>query len=298
MPPAVNYPATKFLLTLEGKPAGFLSSISGGEPFAKISEVLLATGVTNKRVAELGYEPITFDVDLPLEKPVYDWLNTFLDNSQQLTSGFIAILDNSMIERRRLEWDEALITRVTFPAVDAASKDRGQLQCVIQPTRTRRVESSGARVNATPTRSASLVSNFRFALAGLEAPAAQVSRIEPLVVRQPVATVDGRPKAGTLEIPAVKFLVAANSAGPLFAWFDDFVMKGHNAANDERNGSLLFLGPQLKDVLLGVLLKNLGIVRVSELRDVTGGSSIERVRAELYCEQMQLSPATPAAPPG
>jgi hypothetical protein len=106
--------AAKLVLNLQGKPAGFLSSTSGGEPFAMLSESPLPTGVVSKQIAELGYEPITFEVDLPLEKPLYDWLDTFLNRSQQLTGGSISFVDVSLVERRRLEWDDALITEVTF----------------------------------------------------------------------------------------------------------------------------------------------------------------------------------------
>jgi len=289
--------AAKLVLNLQGKPAGFLSSTSGGEPFAMLSESPLPTGVVSKQIAELGYEPITFEVDLPLEKPLYDWLDTFLNRSQQLTGGSISFVDVSLVERRRLEWDDALITEVTFPAAEATSKDPARLKWVIQPTRTRRVQSSGARTIAPKTKVASIVSNFSFVLAGLEAPTKRVSRIEPLVVRQPVASVEGRLKAGTLEIPAVKLVVPMSAAEPLFDWFDDFVVQGHNAPTYERNGLLSLLDAQLKNVLFGISLQNLGVVRVAELREAAGVGSIERVCAELYCEQMQLSPPTALTSP-
>jgi len=299
-----TYSAGKFLLTIDGVDAGFLYSLEGGDAFGDVVEAPLVTGVIDKRIAAVHYEPITFEVTVPLAKPLYDWFSAFLNRSQQRTSGAVVLLDYDMKERSRLEWDDALITELAFPALDASSKEIGRLRCVIQPSRTRRVPGSGSRSDAkAPAQKQSWhVSNFALSLPGLETSAQHVSRIEPLVIRQAATTSLGEREEllepGLLQIPPLVLTVSAGSAEPLFAWFDDFVIQGRNAEKDERSGSLQLRSDNQGVTLLGLSMTNLGIYRVGELRAVSDSQSIRKVRAELYCEQMELTPASaPAAPP-
>ena len=73
--------------------------------------------------------------------------------------------------------------------------------------------------------------------------------------------------------------------------FDDFIVKGNNSPDHERNGSLVFLDASLQDPLIGVAMQRLGILRVSQERAAQGSDAIARVNVELYCEGMELSPA-------
>ena len=294
-----TYSAGKFLLTIDGVDCGSVVSLEGGEAFADVSETPLDTGVVDKQIGALRYEPISFEVTVPLDKPLYDWLAAFLNRSQQPTSGAVTVLDYDMKERSRLEWDEALITEVTFPACDASSKEVGRLSFLIQPARTRRVVGSGktSKPDLSTQKKAWRVWNFELSMPKLETPAQHVSRIEPLVIRQPVTIVDGGLQAGTLQIPPLTLTVSAPHADPLFAWFDDFVVQGRNGEKDERSASLQLISADMKDALLGLSLKNLGVFRVGEFRLVSDSESIQKVRADLYCEQMELTPAIAPAPP-
>ena len=60
----------------------------------------------------------------------------------------------------------------------------------------------------------------------------------------------------------------------------------------EKNGSLTFLAPNIKDVLGRVDFFNLGIYRLAYEEMEAGPDQVRRVSIELYCERMEF--ASPA----
>jgi hypothetical protein len=80
-------------------------------------------------------------------------------------------------------------------------------------------------------------------------------------------------------------------AAPLYAWHDDFVVRGNNSQDRERIGLLEYLAPDLQSVLLTVNLFNLGIFRISP---ESVAEAAARSRAEMYCEGMSVGTAMEA----
>jgi hypothetical protein len=68
-------------------------------------------------------------------------------------------------------------------------------------------------------------------------------------------------------------------------WFDDFVVKGDNGDDKEKNGAIVFLDPTLKQELGRIELKNVGIFA---LRRQPSTEQVPRATAELYVESMEL----------
>ena len=56
----------------------------------------------------------------------------------------------------------------------------------------------------------------------------------------------------------------------------------------EKNGSLVYLTPDLKTELFRLELSHLGIFRLHEDSGEAGSEQIHRVEAQMYCEQMEL----------
>jgi hypothetical protein len=294
-----QYSAGRFAIEIGGTPVGFASSVSGGEAFADVIPTAAPSGVVEKRPGPVRYAPIVLEVDASLASDFYDWISGFLDGTQKSKSGVIRLLDYALREQSRLEWTDALITEVAFPAADASARDAATLRVTLQPDGSRRVDGSGTTLPsaAQSHQKRWLPANFKFSITGLETATRKANRVAELVLTRPVTGTPGALVAGTLEVPDVAFSVPNSEARDFYDWFDDFVVKGRNTAGDERTGSLVFLDPALKE-LIGVSLKGLGIVRVSQERLAQGSAAIARVKVTMYCEQVRLSPVpTQAAPP-
>lgn len=301
-PRARAFAPSKALLKLDGKPAGFVHSASGGDAVAEVVQVGIGSSfVTKKHIGSLKYEPIELEVSLPLEAPLFDWIANSWANKAGSKSGEIQWLDLNNRQQSVLEFHNALITETAFPALDAASKDIGKIRIKVSPERTRYKKGSGAGVPGAQAskQKAWLPANFRLTINGLDAKS--VSRIEPLVIKQKVNMFEvGQERIATLEptrleFPNLEITLNEKNADQWRAWHEDFVIRGDNGEGKEKSGSLDLLAPDMKSVLATIEFANLGIMKFA--REKQGADSIARVRAEMYCEEMRLrSPKSAPAP--
>ena len=298
MPESRGYSAGKFGLELEGEFAGFVDSVEGGEVFAEIAEESAAPdGVIPKHLAAVKYEPIRIKFGAGMTEAFYQWIARLLARSDKPMDGAILFLDINFKEERRLEWTRGRITEVTFPALDASSRDTVVLTVVIAPESTSMVLSQSARTvkRALKTRKRHQwrALNFRFELSGLETTSKRVKRIESFTVKM---TAVGEPEAGALApagtrllVPNVLFTVPMRDAQPYFDWVEDFIVRGNNGQGAERSGAMALLDTNLKDEQFTLTLGNVGIVRARTQRRDASSEVVATIEVELYCESMRFT---------
>jgi hypothetical protein len=138
-----------------------------------------------------------------------------------------------------------------------------------------------------------LASNFRLSIQGLEAATQRAARIAAFTIKQQV--IAGPPGAskfssmgpGPLDFPNLGISVPEASSGPLYAWLDDFLVKGNNGPGKDRPGVLEFLAPDQKP-LAAVQLAGVGIFKLST-ESSSGAEKARQVRAELFCQTMTFT---------
>ena len=82
-----SYSAGKFMLELEGSPAGFLQTVEGGEPFASVvNEPVDANGVIRKHVGPAEFAPIRMSCGIGMTDAVYKWMAEFLNRGRTATA--------------------------------------------------------------------------------------------------------------------------------------------------------------------------------------------------------------------
>lgn len=292
-----RYDLPGYLLELDGAPAGVMASLQGGNVHAEVlTEPAGPDGFGRKRLGQPQVEPFEMQVGFGMSQPVYDWMAAFLRMEVRPKDG--AVVASSGLTRRA--FTGAVITEITLPAMDAASKEAGYLTVKFAPEQVRygrgSAGKSGAKAPPAPSRSAAQkqwpLANFRLEIDGLDA--RRVSRIDPITVRQP-AMEDGagssrRPERapGPVEISNLKITLSATQADDWLAWYEDFVIEGHNGPEQEKSGSISLLAANQKELLATVRLHNLGIVAVREVRNESGAASAQRYEVELYVERMEL----------
>ena len=72
---------------------------------------------------------------------------------------------------------------------------------------------------------------------------------------------------------------------PWRAWADDFIIKGNNGQDMEKQGAIEVMAPDFADVLATLTLKQIGILELTPTDD----TSIRSHRASMYFECGQLS---------
>src|SRR5262249_5840485 len=131
----------QFLLELDGKTAGFISSIDGGQ--FKSDEVKYQTGVeaylnlVTKYPGKPKYDDITISVGMATFPEVWKWIQASLQNKPERHNGAIVVYDYKHRERQRREFYGALISEIGFPALDATAKSVASLTVKFSPERLR-----------------------------------------------------------------------------------------------------------------------------------------------------------------
>ncbi len=293
MPGVRGFTAAKYALELDGVVCGFLQSVDGGAIAAEVVTTPGPGAFDEKRLGRVRYEELELQLDLSLDKLVYEWIAASWKGNYPRRDGSIVATDAAGKATSAQEFFRGLLTEVTIPAVDASSKDRLYLTVKIAPEYTRLAKGSAKAVKSTAGRQLEWTSaNFQLEIDGLDSK--RVTRIEAFTVSQAIVTdavgelrvVAEQP--GRLAFPNLRVTLAASGADTWTAWFDDFVMKGNNDPSKERNGKLTFLSTAGKP-LGEVSFFDLGIFRLEPAPQQTAAETVARVVVDLYCDRMELA---------
>jgi hypothetical protein len=279
------------LLELDGAQTGALKSVDGGEIVADVVvEPIGQEPFAKKHLGGVRYEELVLGLDLGTAGSVFTWIAESWNGQAKPRDGAVVETDAKLAPQARREFRHALITETTIPMLDAASKAPAQLTVKLAPEEITRKKAGGAAgQKAGGKQKQWLASNFRLELDGLETKT--VSKIDAFTVKQTIAADDvgdvriSRREPGKLEFPNLRVTFGQASLQSWSDWFDDFVVKGDNADDKEKNGSIVFLDATLKQELGRIELKNVGIFA---LRRQPSTDQVARVTAELYVESMEL----------
>jgi hypothetical protein len=285
-----GYSASRFALQVDGQSAGALREASGGGAYAEVvPERPGPDGVVRKHLGPPKFEDITVVGGAGLSPGFWAWMRDMVEGRPMRRNGELIAADYNYKEQSAIVFDRALITEVTFPALDASSQDAVSLTVKLTPELTRRRKGSGASVQAKldPKTKQWLSSNFRLTIDNLPAP--RVARVESFSIKQRLADTgagafrDDDKRPGALELSNLVITLPEADAEPFQAWLEDSVVKGNG---QERAASLELLGPDMKATLLQLDFQGVGITRITrEPRD----DASARVRIELYVETVKLA---------
>lgn len=288
--PSLNH----LVLELEGQPAGILKSVEGGNAF---TDVLLEPPgrdlIQRKRPGPVRFEDIVIEVPLGGNtKSLTNWMMETLTKGPIPKNGAILYADFNNTEMRRLEFFNALLTEVRFPALDGASKDAASVTLRLTAQTTRLAGGKGKTLPAAGTKSKlALRSNFRFNVQGLENACKNIFQVDSIIAKRPINTMGagqekfrqpGSEFSGVLDCSMIALTLPLGDVGPFHAWFEDVALKGNQAG--ERPGLLEWLSQDMSTVLGSVLFGGLGIVRVAANPVEANTEKIQTVRVEMYCE--------------
>jgi tail tube protein gp19 len=313
-----SFAAGNFFLNLDGAKAGFLKSVEGGSATSDVVvEKPAADGVAHKHLAGVKYEDITMQIGFGMSKPLYDWIAASWTRNFMRKDGSVVAADFRFRAVSERQFFNALITEFTIPACDGASKEPGFMTLKISPEFTKLLK-GGPAVTPEPVQHQTrwLPANFRLSIDGLDT--SRVSKIDAFTVKQRIvenAVGDQRDferEPGTIEFPNLRIELSDASAQTWLDWHEDFVIRGNNGQDHERNGMLELLSPDLRTVLVRIRFFNMGIFSVGPARapqnpcrsgcpadpdDESARSVLGKTQAELYVERMEfqyLGPGRPA----
>jgi hypothetical protein len=284
-----------FLLELNGVKCGFVKSVDGGAIRAQVIAEPGSSYYRKKHIGPLHYEELVLESGFAMHKSVYDWIAASWQSNLQRKDGAIVAADFNFEAKSKREFFSALISEVTIPACDGASKDPAFLSLRLAPEYIR-IKQVDGKVSAEAGKAAQSMwvpSNFRLEISGLDC--SKVTKVDSFTVKQrPKRDRAGEPgenpfAPGTIDFPDLRITVPENAAETWQHWFEDFVIDGNCTETHEKTGSLVFLSTNREKELASVSFFNLGIFRLAPEKPQPGAGQIRRIIAELYCERMEFN---------
>jgi hypothetical protein len=289
------YTAARYALELDGKVMGYIKSVDGGGITADvIGEQVGADYFTHKHIGQPKYEEFNVDLDFSLDAAFYACISNAWTGKASRDDYSVYTLDANNKVVRQDQYFNALITEVTFPKLDGSSKDSAYMTVKFAPEYSRSKKGSG-KLNVPAGKGGPkkwLASNFRFEMGAL--PCDFVSQIDAFTVVQAVTRdMTGAQRGnliepGKIEFPNLTIAISEAHAAEWQGWFDDFVVKGNNGDDREKNGSLAFLSADKQTVLAQVNFFNVGIFSLAPEPAEAGVETVRRLRAGLYLERMEF----------
>ena len=272
--------------TLDGAPAGFLSFAVGGNATSDVIEQKVEGELfTRKHIAGVKYEDITINFGTGMSKGFYDWIKSSFSGKTTPHSGAVGAADVNFKVFQTMDFRNALITEIGFPALDAASKDAAKMTLKFQPEFTRISTKVGGTIGSVPhVQEKWLVSNFKLTINGLNT--SFVSKVDAINVKLDFAageTTRLNQLVG-INIPNLKIRIAEAHAQDFVSWHEDFVINGNNSPENEKIGSLSFLSNDLKTEFFRLDFSGLGIFALDP-DPLTRDNTIRHTTAQLYCDK-------------
>jgi hypothetical protein len=263
-----------FAVSIDGK-AVPAQSPTGGYIKADVKTTLpSANGPPQRQISSFGYTNLQVKLGLEVGTPILNWINAALKGNPVTKNGTLIELDDQNRAKSYLDFTTGAISDFVVPGFDASSNAASTftLEASIGKSTFRPGDNTAVQL---PNRlKPFLAGNFRLKIDGL--PTARLRSIAPLSFR--------RTNHGI--VPTDLAVTFPNvDVGPWRAWADDFIVKGHNGQDKEKQGAIEVMAPNLADVLATLTIKQIGIVELTPTDD----TSIRSHRAGMYFEYGQLS---------
>jgi hypothetical protein len=267
--------AEQFLLEVDGEPVGSLRSFQGLDVEAEVATRGFGPHqMPKKHVAAVRWTPAVASFGGGMGKGMHGWITEALDRGAATRSGSLAVAGPGGAPALSVAFSGARLSAVSFPALDAASKEPALMGVEFVA---RQVVWGEGRASARPADKSRewLQSNFRVEIGDL--PCARVARVDAFTW---TSSADG-----TVAVPDVRILVSRADLGPweeaARRWFID----GEHRDKHERNGRITLLAPGGKDELATIELGHVGLKKFSHDEAGEAGSAFAVV---LYAEKLGL----------
>lgn len=290
------FSAGHFALRLDSNNASdftMLADADGGRIFADVVSVFEGgLHFPRKHLGFPKYEAFEVPIGVAASTGLFNWVAASWGASPDARDGAVLKVDANFNIKSEVGFSGALVVETEIPALDAASKEAGNLTVRFQPEFIDVKPAAGKLSLIQAKQKLWRTSNFRLQIDSLDCK--KVSRIEAFTVKRNVATlVSGSGEVTltpeTVEFPDLKVSLSPTSAATWFDWHESFVVNGNNGDSFERNGTISFLSNDFKTELSRIELHNLGIISLAS-NPGDASSGIPPVVADLYCEEMVLAP--------
>jgi hypothetical protein len=271
-----------FVVSVDGVTAGRASDSIGGYQKGIVERQGRADRHFKKRVHTSTYEPFVLTMPADLSTGLSAWVkDSWSHPGEGVHDGSVAAVDINGRVNESVEFFDADITEVRFPAFDSTLRNEGQLAIKIAPGSISRGQATG---NEPPPRPRSwVVSNFALDIDGVDT--RHVMKIDAFTIKLPTDT------QTAVDFPNLVVTLPKAYASTWITWANTFLGSTPTTDSSEVSGELRLLASDRRTVIATISLDHVGIVRVSDTPAASRPEgSIDTVQVELYVEAMEYNP--------
>ena len=288
-----TYTGGRFALDINGDNAGYLKKFSGLAMEADIvSNDLGPDNVQKKHVSNIKWTPGKATVGIGMGKELYEWIKAAFDKGYVTKSGALTAADFNYKAMSVQTFQNGLITSLTVPKLDGSSKDAAYFDVEFEAEQVRWTKGGGEDIRGKvgPKQKAWLCSNFRVEMGGL--PCSRIASVDSFTWKCAVASDqigifrEPTKHPAKVTVPDVKLSI---SMADYQAWADSakkWFIDGQHLEENEMQGRIVFLNPNMKDEIGEIELQNCGFKKFSKDDMEANSEKIARFNVELYIEKM------------
>jgi len=288
-----TYTSGRFMMDIDGINVAFLKKFDGLAMEADIvANDLGPDNFQAKHVANIKWTPGKATVGAGMGNGMYQWIKASFDKAQAPKNGTLTAADFNYKAQSQLTFQNAIITSVAFPKMDGSSKDAMYLDVEFEAEQVRWAKGDGSDIRGKygTKQKAWLCSNFRFEMGGL--PCSRVATVDAFTWKCAVASDqigifrEPTKHAAKVTVPDLKVSVSMADYDQWQQAAKSWFIDGNHLAGNEMQGSLVLLGPNMKDTIGTVEFKNCGFKKFSKQTLEANSEKIARFDAEFYVEGM------------
>jgi hypothetical protein len=290
--------AGRFAIEIGGFSAGWVYSYEGGLGSADVvDEKSGPDNIKHKHIANIKYNDITISCGASMTEPFSDWITSSFSRDYMRKDGALIDADFNLNETGRLNFHEALVTEIGLPACDASSKEAARLNLKLSPEWTEVKRKAGPKVVGYDRAKKNsqkrwLTRNFHIEIDGINC--RRTRKVEGITLVQKVTEVplgefrSGYREPAQVDYPNVVITIPEVDADGLYAWYEDFIVKGNCRPDNERTGSLDYLCENIIDPVASLNFNGLGLFKLTADKAESGTDNVRSVKAEFYCESIDV----------
>jgi phage tail-like protein len=288
-----TYTGGRFALDINGENAGYLKKFSGLAMEADvITHDLGPDNIQKKHVGPVKWTPGKATIGIGMGSEIYSWIKAAFDKGYVTKSGALTAADFNYKAQSVMTFTNALITSLTVPKLDGSSKDAAYFDVEFDAEQVRWSKGGGEDIRGKvgPKQKAWLCSNFRLELGGL--PCNRVASIDSFTWKCSIATDSIGTVREYTKHPAkvtVPDLKVSVSMADYDAWqkaASKWFISGECLEENEMQGRIVFLNPNMKDEIGEIELQNCGFKKFSKDDSEANSEKVARFNAEFYVEKM------------
>jgi hypothetical protein len=291
-----NYGSGYYCVSVGGSAAAHTQKISGGKAAAELAAQNTGLLQQVKSISTVKLDPLKMECGMGIGGALVEWMQAYLKGEDIRKDIQIDACDYSGKSMAIREYVGCQITELSFPGLDAKSKEMAKLSLTFQPELfPKHSKGSGSVMtsNFAKMQKRIAVSNFRCKFGDL--PCEQVAKIDAIKCETKGdwdATGNARwPKfvPTSRNIGNIKLTINAQDIEPWEAFHKRFVIDGECSDADEMTGNITYLAQNLKDELFALDFEGVGMINIEHGAGEAAKDAVNQFTVELYAEKLIIN---------